>query len=332
LANEYNPVACSALEATVDYPLRYDTSLAKSARQWEHELRKRFNKRMEDFFPRRGPIPRHTYLFARTVPCPEAGHETPLVPDWSLLKPKSGLGVVAEPVVDKKNGTWTVRIREIGEGRGHLRQAPTPTCRKGKGISLFTGTVIPADYIKAKAQAGEMGNLLKAIEFASRKHSTQRRKDKDASPYINHPIAVTHLLADTGGVTDLVTLMAAVLHDIFEDTNTTPEELEAQFGRTVRKVVEEVTDDKSLDKAVRKQLQVDHASHLSPRAKAIKLADRIANVRDVTDAPPAKWDLARRIDYLDWTENVVAGCRGTNAPLEKLYDEVLKRGRAKFRS
>ena len=159
---------------------------------------------------------------------------------------------------------------------------------------------------------------MKEIEFASRKHSTQRRRDQDASPYINHPIAVTHLLADTGGVTDLVTLMAAVLHDTIEDTQTTAEELEAQFGRTVRKVVEEMTDDKSLDKAVRKQLQVDHAPHLSSRAKAIKLADKIANVQDVTDTPPAKWDLARRIDYLDWTEKVVAGCRGTNAPLEKL--------------
>jgi (p)ppGpp synthase/HD superfamily hydrolase len=151
-------------------------------------------------------------------------------------------------------------------------------------------------------------------------------------PYINHPITVAHLLADTGGVTDLVTLMAAVLHDTIEDTKTTAEELEAQFGRTVRKVVEEVTDDKSLEKAVRKQLQADHAPKLSKEAKAIKLADKIANVQDVTDAPPANWDLARRIDYLDWTEKVVAGCRGTNGPLEKLYDDVLKRGRAKFRS
>jgi (p)ppGpp synthase/HD superfamily hydrolase len=178
----------------------------------------------------------------------------------------------------------------------------------------------------------DTANLLKAIEFASRKHSTQRRKDKDASPYINHPIAVAHLLADTGGVTDLVTLMAAVLHDTIEDTKTTAEELEAQFGRTVREVVEEMTDDKSLEKAVRKQLQADHAHKLSKEAKAIKLADKIANVQDVTDAPPANWDRARRIDYLDWTEKVVAGCRGTNAPLEKLYDDVLKRGRAKFRS
>ena len=170
--------------------------------------------------------------------------------------------------------------------------------------------------------------LLAAIEFASRKHSTQRRKDVEASPYINHPIAVAHVLADTGGITDVVTLMAAVLHDTIEDTETTAGELEAQFGRTVRKVVEEMTDDKRLDKAVRKQLQIDHAPNLSGRAKAIKLADKIANVRDVMESPPPDWSRARRIAYLDWTEHVVAGCRGANVPLERLYDQVLRKGRA----
>ena len=172
--------------------------------------------------------------------------------------------------------------------------------------------------------------LLQAIEFASRKHSTQRRKDAGASPYINHPIAVTHLLADTGGVTDLVTLVAAVLHDTIEDTETTASELEEHFGPAVREVVEEMTDDKALHKSVRKRLQVEHAPHLSPRAKAIKLADKIANVRDVTEYPPAHWDLARRIEYLDWTERVVAGCRGTNDGLETLYGQVLTQGRVKL--
>lgn len=172
--------------------------------------------------------------------------------------------------------------------------------------------------------------LLKAIEFASRKHSTQRRKNKEASPYINHPIAVTHLLAGTGGITDLVTLMAAVLHDTIEDTETTPAELDEQFGEMVRKVVEEMTDDKSLAKAERKRLQIEHAPRLSRRAKAIKLADKIANVQDVVDNPPASWPVARRIEYLDWTEKVVAGCRGTNVALEKLYDQLLEKGRAKF--
>jgi guanosine-3',5'-bis(diphosphate) 3'-pyrophosphohydrolase len=174
--------------------------------------------------------------------------------------------------------------------------------------------------------------LLAAIEFASRKHSMQRRKNEEESPYINHPIAVAHLLADTGGITDPITLMAAVLHDTIEDTETTPSELDERFGKRVRKLVEEMTDDKSLDKVERKRLQIEHSPHLSHRAKEIKLADKIANVRDVTDSPPADWSLARRIEYLDWTEKVVARCRGTNPALEKLYDEVLKKGRAKLAS
>ncbi len=93
-----------------------------------------------------------------------------------------------------------------------------------------------------------------------------------------------------------------------------------------------MTDDKSVEKADRKQRQIDKAPSLSTEAKIIKLADKIANVQDVIDAPPANWDLARRIEYLDWTEKVVAGCRGANASLEKRYDDVLKRGRARFRS
>jgi (p)ppGpp synthase/HD superfamily hydrolase len=118
--------------------------------------------------------------------------------------------------------------------------------------------------------------LLKAVQFAAGKHQAHRRKDVAASPYINHPIGVAHLLADIGGVTDLDTLVAAVLHDTIEDTETTPGELEEQFGRAVRELVEEVTDDKTLEKAVRKQMQIEHAPHLSPGAKAIKLSKRFA--------------------------------------------------------
>src|SRR4026207_727024 len=101
--------------------------------------------------------------------------------------------------------------------------------------------------------------LLKAVQFAAGQHQKQRRKDVNASPYINHPIGVAHLLADIAGVTDIDTLVAAILHDTIEDTETTGAELEEEFGRTVREVVEEVTDDKNLDKADRKRLQIEHA-------------------------------------------------------------------------
>jgi (p)ppGpp synthase/HD superfamily hydrolase len=173
----------------------------------------------------------------------------------------------------------------------------------------------------------ELAQLLTALQFAARKHRTQKRKDAEASPYINHPIEVATILA-THGVTDMATLVAAVLHDTIEDTRTTPEELEQQFGPEVRAIVLEVTDDKRLPRAERKRLQIEHARHRSPRAKLVKLADKIANVRDVTAMPPAGWDVARRREYLDWTEQVVEGCRGSHAALEDYYDDVLRSGRA----
>ena len=176
-------------------------------------------------------------------------------------------------------------------------------------------------------QIDTVAALLKAIHFAADKHRDQRRKDAEASPYINHPIEVAEVLARVGGVTDLVTLQAAILHDTIEDPNTTPQELEELFGAEVRKVVEEVTDDKSLPKLDRKRLQIEHAAHVSARAKLVKLADKIVNVRDVTEKPPAKWPLARRKEYLDWTEAVIAGLHGTNQPLERLYAELLSKGR-----
>ena len=119
---------------------------------------------MERFYPKSGYLPPHCYIFARTVPCPDTQHATPLVPDWHLLKPKGEHGhKVAEPVVDKARGTWTARIREIGRGAGQLREPPRPTYSDGKGISLFTNLQIPSDYIKAKAQAGEMKSALYAV-------------------------------------------------------------------------------------------------------------------------------------------------------------------------
>jgi guanosine-3',5'-bis(diphosphate) 3'-pyrophosphohydrolase len=168
--------------------------------------------------------------------------------------------------------------------------------------------------------------LLSALSFAAGKHRDQRRKDHQASPYINHPIAITEVLA-RHGVRDVVTLMAAVLHDTIEDTETTPDELEQNFGPEVRAVVEEVTDDKSLPKDVRKQLQIDHAPALSDRAKLVKLADKICNVTDVTHRPPHDWDFQRRLAYLEWTASVVSGCRGVNVALESHYDQVLREGR-----
>jgi (p)ppGpp synthase/HD superfamily hydrolase len=169
--------------------------------------------------------------------------------------------------------------------------------------------------------------LLQAINFAAHKHKDQRRKDEEASPYINHPVAVALLLAEIGGVTDAEILAAAILHDTLEDTETTAEELEAKFGQRVRRIVEEVTDDKSMPKRLRKQRQIEHAQDLSPDAVLIKLGDKTANVLDVTHSPPKDWPIERKREYLDWAESVVKACPNVNAAMEQNFYRVLTASR-----
>ncbi len=169
----------------------------------------------------------------------------------------------------------------------------------------------------------EMGTILAATKFAAGKHTKQRRKGADATPYINHPIAVAESLWRIGGVRDLDVIVAALLHDTVEDTDTTPQEIEDLFGERVRTLVEEVTDDKSLPKERRKELQVEHAPHLSAGAKQIKLADKIANVSDVAFAPAPYWSYERRVEYLAWSERVVSGLRGCNRSLEEYFNLTL---------
>jgi (p)ppGpp synthase/HD superfamily hydrolase len=172
--------------------------------------------------------------------------------------------------------------------------------------------------------------LLHAVRFAAHKHRYQRRKDEDASPYINHLIEVAEIMARVGEVSDLATLLAGILHDTVEDTGTTFSELEQAFGREVRLLVEEVTDDKGLSKEERKRLQIEHAPSLSLRAKQIKIADKICNVHDVTHTPPPKWPLERRREYLQWAAKVVEGCRDSDANLERHFDEKLQEAWSKL--
>ena len=164
--------------------------------------------------------------------------------------------------------------------------------------------------------------VLKAIEFAARKHRDQRRKDKRASPYINHPIALANVLWFEGGVTDPVVLAAALLHDTLEDTETSWQELRGEFGDAVAEVVLEVTDVKWLKKDVRKRLQVSRAKHSSTQARLVKLADKIVNLRDVASHPPANWSLERRRDYFEWAKEVINQLRGTHPELERRFDEA----------
>lgn len=176
----------------------------------------------------------------------------------------------------------------------------------------------------------DLSLLLSALQFSATKHRHQRRKDSAASPYINHPIEVANILWTVGRVHDEMTILAAILHDTLEDTDTTPEEILARFGDAVLALVLEVSDDKRLPKQERKRNQVIHSPHLSKNAKEIKLADKICNVRDIAYAPPDQWNRQRKMEYLQWAQDVIAGLRGVNEKLEKHFDETIANARQKI--
>lgn len=169
IANELNPVACTVLESTIEYPFLIDDSFPPLVKKWGRILEDRLTVKVEKYFRERSPYAVKDFIYARTVPCPDTGKPTPLVPSWYLLNPKSGKTIAAIPIIDEKNGTWYSEIREVGNGAGQIKNVSPSTYNRGKGISLYTGRPIDGDYIKAMAQAGNMKNQLYAIAVKTEK-------------------------------------------------------------------------------------------------------------------------------------------------------------------
>ncbi|WAR15405.1 MESH1-like protein [Mya arenaria] len=157
----------------------------------------------------------------------------------------------------------------------------------------------------------DIAEVIRCTDFAAIKHKNQRRKDQDRTPYINHPI-------------DLQVIQAALLHDTVEDTQTTFEEIDQHFGPEVCGIVKEVTDEKGLTKMARKEAQIKHAPGASPKAKLVKLADKLYNLRDLNRQTPVGWSEERVQEYFVWAAKVVEGLRGTNARMEHDLDELFR--------
>lgn len=168
--------------------------------------------------------------------------------------------------------------------------------------------------------------VLRAARFAAHHHRNQRRKGEEGEPYLNHLIEVAHLLTEATNGGDPPLVAAAMLHDVVEDQEVSHADLVAEFGDEVASLVAEVTDDKSLEKAVRKRLQVEETPHKSVRARMLKLADKTSNLRAIVASPPAGWSRRRKVEYFEWAEQVAAGCRGTNDRLEGWFDEAHRQG------
>jgi guanosine-3',5'-bis(diphosphate) 3'-pyrophosphohydrolase len=170
----------------------------------------------------------------------------------------------------------------------------------------------------------EIRTILSAAAFAAEKHATQKRKGAAGEPYVNHVIEVAQLVSTELSEPDANVVAAALLHDTIEDTGVTKEELVERFGADIAGLVAELTDDKSLPKAVRKRLQIEHAPMLSVRAQTIKLADKISNLRSVLSSPPADWSFERRKEYFTWAKQVVEGFTAPNPALKEEFENTIQ--------
>src|SRR4051794_4958803 len=170
--------------------------------------------------------------------------------------------------------------------------------------------------------------ISEAAELAARRHKRMMRKGQDNEPYANHLAEVANFLAIATNGADAELVAAGWLHDTLEDTETTTEELSARFSDRVASLVIECTDDMNLPKAERRRRQVVDAPRKSADAKLIKIADKISNIGARIRSNPTAEQRADLIEYTDWAEQVVAGCRGGNAYLDEIFDDVVQRARA----
>lgn len=171
--------------------------------------------------------------------------------------------------------------------------------------------------------SGGVHLITRAAHYAAVAHRAHRRKDAAATPYVNHLIEVAHLLSEAG--CGVAVIAAGYLHDSIEDVEVTYAMLSAEFGSEIADLVLAVTDDKSLPKQVRKEKQVERAAHATPEQAALKLADKVSNLRSMGDTPPADWSAQRLAEYAAWAHRVVMALPVRNEVLMRRYLEVRER-------
>ncbi|RUS60467.1 bifunctional (p)ppGpp synthetase/guanosine-3',5'-bis(diphosphate) 3'-pyrophosphohydrolase [Pseudorhodobacter sp. E13] len=175
-----------------------------------------------------------------------------------------------------------------------------------------------------------MTTIEQAKAFATRAHAGQTRKGAGAEPYVIHLEEVADLVARHGG--SEAAIIAAWLHDTVEDCDTTAADIETHFGPKIAAIVAQLTDDKSLEKAERKRMQIVNAAGKLPEAALVKICDKLSNIRAVGETPPLHWPQARQLAYLDWAETVVAALPAGADPARAAFARQLAASRAQARA
>ena len=170
--------------------------------------------------------------------------------------------------------------------------------------------------------------VMRAAQYAAERHKTQRRRGAAREPYVNHLLEVAALLATATDGNDPELVTAGLLHDLIEDQGVSLDEIARQFGVGVAALVLEVTTDKSLPEGERHRLQVTHAGRKSPRARMLRMADMISNLKALRQSPPADWPIDRQREYFQRAHDVAATSRGISPQLDSWFDEAHAAGPA----
>ena len=160
IANELNPVATAILEATVDLPARLGPGFTSILQEWAKLWEERVNERLLRFFPTQEEGERNAFIWATTVPCPTTGFDTPLCPDYWLARGSAGHSIAVALDVDADAGLLTTRVVDGPAAHEHGTRS---TYKRGTGVSVWTDETFSGEYIRTRAMAGELGQMLLAV-------------------------------------------------------------------------------------------------------------------------------------------------------------------------
>lgn len=248
---------------------------------------------------------------------------------WILLLSLFSIGSISASALELSNeSNREVAIKNIesqlNTSRILIQKLAHENAKVLKQFDAFAETLKKA-YVSGEGLIHkDIYRIIDAITFSADKHRFQVRKDPEQTPYIIHPMGVANILMTIGNVRDVDIIIGALLHDTVEDTQTTFGEIEQRFGMRVANFIREVTDDKTLPKEARKQLQIEHAPEKSAGAAQIKLADKLYNLTDLAKAPPIDWEKERIDAYFRWAQSVVDRLPWVNAPLKRGVDQVIQ--------
>jgi len=214
-------------------------------------------------------------------------------------------------------------IDEVEEGRAHLSDLAQNNTLTMNYFDQLMEEVLIAYHQEQSFSKEDVTAIVDGVSFAAEKHKGQTRKNTEKTPYISHPLGVAAHLMQIGKVRDANTIIAALLHDTVEDTQTSLDQIEKKFGPTVAGYVKEVSDNKSLSKNERKRLQVINAPHKSMAAAQIKMADKLYNLNDLLNNPPSDWTRTRIDQYFEWAQSVVDRLPASNDNLKIALEECI---------